>query len=85
MGRFFTVLLSINGIEFPAPPDLVGHIAERSFSGDVSLEITGADWLLGTDVFVLQKQDAIGENCSTLMVFPQMDNRVVEFSVTDIS
>lgn len=85
MCRFFTVLLSINGIAFPAPPNLVGHIAERSFSGDVSLEITGADWLLGTDVFVLQKQDKLGENCSTIMIFPQQENYVVEYIVKDIS
>ena len=84
MCRFFATLLSINGMEFPASPNLVGHMGERKLSGDVTLEILGGDWLLGTDVFVLQKKDSVGENYPALMVFPEMNNRVVEYIVKTI-
>lgn len=81
MGKSFALFLSVNGVLFPVSPYLVGHMAERRIGGDVRLEIVGADWLLNTDVIVVQHRDEVGEKHSTVMVFPQQNNRLTEYSV----
>jgi hypothetical protein len=81
IGKSFALFLSINGVQFPVSPYLVGHMAERHIGGTFTLGIRGGDWLLGTDVIVLQNNDEIGEKYSTLMVFPQKNNRITEYSI----